>query len=102
MSKSIIQKDKTMSKKSIMQDGTIKYAFREVKKNDGKEEFVIPHSDGTYESDYGYLFDSPDGAIEFLKDSIESGEVELEESQHWFIVKICTSVFCHVKDRSHI
>ena len=90
------------SKTSILQSGTIKYAFREVEKNKGTEEFVIPHSDSTYENDFGYVFDSPEDAMQFLKDSIASGEVELEESQHWFLVQICTSVFCHVKDRTHI
>jgi len=86
-----------MNTKIILQDETIKYAFREEKKKKGQSYFVVPHSDSTYENDFGYVFDSPNDATEFLKNAIESGEVELKELNRWVIVQICTTVFNHVK-----
>lgn len=79
----------------VIPETTIHYEFKE-KFFDKKGKFshlVIPRSDpNQYEYDFGYIFKTIKEAKKFLKDQIESGDVEKEEANNWLLVKVETTI----------
>ena len=76
---------------NIVENGSVKYGFREVFTDEetGKQHFTIPRSNPMeYENDYGYLFDSVEEAGKYLQNDIENQDVEEDEVQNWYLVKI--------------
>jgi len=76
---------------NIVQNGSVKYSFREVFTDEetGKQHFTIPHSNPMeYEEDFGYLFDSPEEAGNFLQQEIDNETISEEEVQNWYLVKM--------------
>jgi len=88
---------------NILQDETIKYAFRKLKKdpNDGFEYLAAPSYIGKNGKiyDYNWTFNTDTEAMEFLEESINMEEITQTEANDWYLVKVCTGVLFQVKDK---
>ena len=89
--------------KNILKEGTIKYAFRKLRKdpNYGFEYLVAP-SYVWWKSkiyDYNWTFSNHTDAMEFLEESINMREITQSEANDWYLVQVCTSVLFQVKDK---
>ena len=89
--------------KNILKKGTIKYAFRKLRKdpNYGFEYLVAPSYIGKTGKihDCNWTFATDTEAMEFLEESIKLGEFTQIEANDWYLVQVCTSVLFQVKDK---
>lgn len=64
----------------------IRYLWKVLIERDGRKELLTPHGDPyEYEYPFDFLYDTPDLAVEGLKEAIEDEQVEADEVANWFL-----------------